>query len=213
MKGIPAKTPKLLKLLFPNYTWKQPIDQQKKLFLTFDDGPIPVVTEFVLDQLHQYNAKATFFCIGDNIQKHPLIFQKVIDAGHSIGNHTTNHLKAWKTKFNQYIDNVSLCEKSIQRHYNSNTQKLFRPPYGQISKSKLKKLKKMGYNIILWDVLAKDWRKDLAPQICANNVIQNAENGSIIVFHDSIKAFKNLKESLPQVLEHFTKQGYCFEKI
>ncbi|OED39307.1 polysaccharide deacetylase [Flavobacteriaceae bacterium (ex Bugula neritina AB1)] len=213
MKIIPTKTPSLLKFLFPKYTWDfYNTTIKKTIYLTFDDGPIPEVTEFVLDQLNQYNAKATFFCIGENIKKHPTIFKKIIKEDHTIGNHTMNHLKAWKNNTTTYIENISACEEQIYKH-TTIKNKLFRPPYGQISTSKLKLAQELGYEILLWDIVAKDWEKSLSPQQCAKNVISNSQSGSILVFHDSIKAYKNLKYALPKVLEYFTNKGYVFDKI
>ncbi len=213
MKIVPTKTPYFLKFLFPKYTWDFfNISKEKTIYLTFDDGPTPEVTEFVLKQLNQYGAKATFFCIGENIKKHPTIFNKIIEEDHSIGNHTMNHLKAWKNDTATYIENISACEKQISKH-TTVKNKLFRPPYGQISKSKLGIIQKLGYEVILWDIVAKDWKKSLSPQQCAKNVINNSQNGSILVFHDSIKAYRNLKYTLPKVLAYFTNEGYLFNKI
>jgi len=211
---IPIKTPKILKQFFTTYTWDLYANNEKKLYLTFDDGPIPEVTEFVLDQLEQYKAKATFFCVGDNIKKHPQIFNRVVTDGHAIGNHTMDHLKAWKCESEVYLKNIQDCQEMIQKHTNSDFDtKLFRPPYGQISYSRFKTLEKLGYKIILWDVLSKDWIHKIDSEICLENVIQNTDYGSIIVFHDSIKASKNLRFVLPKVLDHFTEKGFTFEKI
>lgn len=212
MKIIPAKTPDSIKRLFPNYIWDFYAKKEKTIYLTFDDGPIPGITEFVLDQLNIFNAKATFFCIGENIKKHPDVFDRIILENHSIGNHTMNHLKARKTSFSTYIENVQECEVKINDHTEIK-DKLFRPPYGQLSKSKLAALRKQEYQIILWDVLSKDWDKNTSPEQCFNNVIENSKSGSIIVFHDSIKASKNLEFALPNVLKYFTEKGYIFDKI
>ncbi|WP_298314258.1 polysaccharide deacetylase family protein [uncultured Aquimarina sp.] len=212
MKIIPAKTPESIKLLFPNYIWDFYARKEKKIYLTFDDGPIPEVTEFVLDQLNLFKAKATFFSIGENIKKHPEVFSRIIAEGHRIGNHTMNHLKARKSTFSEYVENVQECEEKISEHTEIK-DKLFRPPYGQLSKSKLTALRKRGYQIILWDVLSKDWDKKTSPEQCFENVINNSKSGSIIVFHDSIKASKNLEFSLPKVLKYFTEKGYVFDKI
>ena len=212
MKIIPTKTPDSIKLLFPNYIWDFYAKKEKKIYLTFDDGPIPEVTDFVLDQLQIFNAKATFFCIGENIKKHPDIFNRILSEGHSIGNHTMNHLKARKNSFTTYIENTQKCEETIKKHIEIKN-KLFRPPYGQLSKSKLTQLRQLGYQIILWDVLSKDWDKNTSPEECYNNVIANAKSGSIIVFHDSIKASKNLVAALPKVLKHFTQNGYVLDII
>jgi len=212
MNIIPTKTPYLLKKVFSNYVWDiQKSD--KTLYLTFDDGPIPEVTPFVLDTLKTYHAKATFFCIGDNIRKHPDIFKRILKENHAIGNHTMHHLKAWKTDLDLYIRDVIACEKEIQKRTSYKSSKLFRPPYGQISRSKLQKIQKLGYSVILWDVLSKDWEKKISPEKCLHNTISNSISGSCIVFHDSQKAFKNMKYALPKVLEHFSEKGYTFDRI
>ncbi|GAA3508908.1 polysaccharide deacetylase family protein [Aquimarina addita] len=212
MKLIPTKTPRLLKTWYQGYRWDFYETNEKAIYLTFDDGPIPDVTEFVLDQLKKFNALATFFCIGDNIKKHPNIFNKVVSDGHAIGNHTMNHLKAWKNSQEQYLNNIIECDREISKHIDVH-HKIFRPPYGQISQSKLKATKELGYEIILWDILAKDWSKKTTPVECHHNVINYTKNGSIVVLHDSIKASENLKYSLPKILSHFTKKGYVFNKI
>lgn len=212
MDIIPSKTPNSIKLLFPNYVWDFYAKNEKKIYLTFDDGPIPEITEFVLEQLKLFKAKATFFCIGDNIRKHPGIFDKIIQDDHSIGNHTMHHVKARKTSFSNYIDDTLRCESEISKHI-SLKNKLFRPPYGQLNKSKLSELKRLGYEIILWDVLAKDWMHSITPEECTKTVIKNTRNGSIIIFHDSVKASKNLIATLPKILQYFTEQGFVFDKI
>lgn len=187
---------------------------KKEVFLTFDDGPIPVVTEFVLEALELRNAKATFFCIGDNIKKNPTVFNKVLVAGHAVGNHTMNHVKAWKSSHNNYIQNVMECtDVMLQNDITDRIQPIFRPPYGQISHTKLRSLHNMGYKIVLWDVLSKDYNTEISPPQCLSNVIENVENGSIVVFHDSKKAFKNLQYALPKVLDILSKQGYSFKSI
>lgn len=212
MDIIPSKTPNSIKLLFPNYVWDFYAKNEKKIYLTFDDGPIPEITEFVLEQLKLFKAKATFFCIGDNIRKHPEIFKKIIQDDHSIGNHTMHHVKARQTSFLNYIDDTLLCEREISK-YISLKNKLFRPPYGQLSKSKLSELKRLGYEIILWDVLAKDWMHNITPEECTKTVIKNTRNGSIIIFHDSVKASENLITTLPKILQYFTEKGFVFDKI
>ncbi len=211
---IPHKTPKILKQFFTTYLWHLHPENEKKIYLTFDDGPIPEVTEFVLEQLNKYNAKATFFCIGDNIKKHPQIFKKIISDNHAVGNHTMNHLKAWKSDIETYLKNIKDCENIILEHHKvKNNKKLFRPPYGQISYSKFKVLEKQGYQIVLWDVLSKDWDHNISREVCLQNVIHHTEPGSILVFHDSIKASKNLTYVLPRVLNYFTEKGFVFDKI
>ena len=200
-----------IKKLFPNYIWKIP-NQENKVFLTFDDGPTPEVTEWVLEQLKQYGAKATFFCIGNNIEKHPNIFQKVIKEGHTIGNHTFNHLNGWKTDNKIYIENVAMCQSQIRNQKseipNPKSQNLFRPPYGKIKNRQAKALIKSGYKIIMWDVLSRDFDRSISPEQCLKNVLQNVEMGSIIVFHDSIKAKQNLKYVLPKTLAFLYRKGF-----
>ena len=178
------------------------------IYLTFDDGPIPEATPFVMSVLEKYNAKATFFCIGDNIRKHPEIFQKLIEVGHAVGNHTFNHLKGWKTDDEVYLENFRLCD-SLTR------SRLFRPPYGRIKRSQISKLKDgfPGLKIIMWDVLSGDFDLNLSPEKCLRNVLKATEAGSIVVFHDSLKAFERLEYVLPRALEYWNKRGYSFERL
>jgi peptidoglycan/xylan/chitin deacetylase (PgdA/CDA1 family) len=209
------KTNALIKTLFPNYVWDVP-NTENKIYLTFDDGPIPEITEWVLEELEKYNAKATFFCIGHNIEKYPDIFEKVITNGHSIGNHTFNHLNGWKTSTEEYLENVKLCESSIlnlQSKICNLKSKIFRPPYGKIKPLQSKKLQQMGYKIIMWDVLSADYDTTISPEKCLENVLKNVSSGSIIVFHDSIKAFPNLKYTLPKALKYWATKGFVFEKL
>lgn len=201
----------MAKKIFPNYIWDIPT-HTKDLYLTFDDGPTPEITKWTLDILKQYDAKATFFCIGANIEKHPDIFLKTISDGHSIGNHTQHHIKGWKTKTNDYITEVLEAEKQIEEQQ-SKKSNLFRPPYGQIKPEQGKKLIDLGYKIIMWDVLSFDWEKEISEEECLHNVISKSKQGSIIVFHDSVKASKNMMYALPKVLEYFTKAGYKFKSL
>ena len=205
------KTNAFVKKIFSNYIWDVP-NGENKIYLTFDDGPTPEITEWVLEELQKYNARATFFCIGHNIQKYPEIFPKVIEKGHSIGNHTFNHLNGWKTPINEYIENVSLCQSEIL-NLQSQICNLFRPPYGKIKLSQSKKLRKFGFKIIMWDVLSADYDQTISPEKCLVNVLRNVKSGSIIVFHDSVKAFPNLEYTLPKALEILTKRGFVFERI
>ncbi len=229
-----VKSPFFLKWYYPNLVWNKS-RREKIIYLTFDDGPIPIVTEFVLKTLSTYNAKATFFCIGDNIEKHAEVFNAVLKAGHSIGNHTFNHLNGWKTDDKIYIKNVLKAQALIQTN-------LFRPPYGRIKKAQIKMVSGIRYqvsginsalnlkfhtlklkpntsnlkphtSIIMWDVLSGDFDINLSPEKCYQNVINNARNGSIVVFHDSLKAFERLKYALPKVLEYFALQGFRFERL
>jgi peptidoglycan/xylan/chitin deacetylase (PgdA/CDA1 family) len=212
-----VKTNRLIKLLFSNYVWDIP-NHENKVFLTFDDGPAPEITEWVLDQLQQYDAKATFFCIGNNIEKHPEIFNKIITQGHAFGNHTFNHLKGWETDTNEYIENTRRCslfmrEKGTGISYKEDTFELFRPPYGKIKTSQSRTLRRLGYKIIMWDVLSRDFDKTITPEKCLKNVLKNVETGSIIVFHDSIKADQNLKYVLPKTLALLKERGFVCAKI
>jgi peptidoglycan/xylan/chitin deacetylase (PgdA/CDA1 family) len=204
-----VKTNRFIKWIFPNYVWDIPNDGQK-VFLTFDDGPTPEITEWVLEQLKKYNAKATFFCIGNNIEKYPEIFQKTIAEGHAIGNHTFNHLNGWKTTTKDYIENVKLYETQNPKLV---TRNLFRPPYGKIKPYQSKRLRKLGYKIIMWDVLSRDFDQSISEAQCLENVLSNIETGSIIVFHDSVKAEHNLKYVLPKTLEFLKENGFVCDKI
>ena len=204
-----VKTNRIIKWIFPNYVWDIPNDGQK-VFLTFDDGPTPEITEWVLEQLKKYNAKATFFCIGNNIEKYPEIFQKTIAEGHAIGNHTFDHLNGWKTTTEDYIENVKLYETQNPKLV---TRNLFRPPYGKIKHSHSKILRKLGYKIIMWDVLSRDYDQSISAAQCLENVLSNIETGSIIVFHDSVKAEHNLKYVLPKTLEFLKENGFVCDKI
>ena len=210
MTLTPIKIPMLVKRMFPNYIWNIP-SNNKTIYLTFDDGPIPEITNWTLDILKQYNAKASFFCIGNNIEKHPSIFQDIINDGHTIGNHTHDHIKGWKTKTKDYLNNVEEAQNTI--NLKTQNSELFRPPYGQIKPKQGKKLIGLGYKIVMWDVLSFDWDSTVSPEACLKNVISNTTRGSIIVFHDSIKASKNMQYALPKVLEHFSKKGYSFKSL
>ena len=207
------KTNPFIKNIFSNYVWTIP-NNEKKVFLTFDDGPIPQVTEWVLAQLETYQCKATFFCIGNNIEKHPELFSRLIAEGHEIGNHTFNHVKGWNTPNKTFFKEVDMCDEFIQKSSSGNRHsKLFRPPYGKIKLSQSRKLRKLGYKIIMWDVLSADYKKEISKEKCLENVLNNIESGSIIVFHDSIKAFQNLEFVLPKTLQFLSENGYKCEII
>ena len=213
MKLYWIKTNAVIKRLFSNYVWDIP-NKDKKVFLTFDDGPTPEITEWTLAQLKKYKAKATFFCIGNNIQKHPEVFNTIIQEGHTLGNHTFNHLNGWETTTQEYVANVNQCNHQIQKATINNQQPtLFRPPYGKLKSSQARLLKKMGYKIIMWDVLSADFDQFITPEQCLHNVISNVKSGSIIVFHDSVKSFKNLEYALPRTLEYLKANGYVFDVI
>lgn len=198
------KTPNFVKPFGKSFIWK--IDtNQKALFLTFDDGPIPVVTPWVLDTLDQFDAKATFFCVGENAARHSDILQEIIERGHLVGNHTQNHLNGWKTNQFTYCKNIVQAKEYIQSN-------LFRPPYGKITPAQTQSIK-TKFHIVMWDVLSGDFDREITPQKCYENVINNTEEGSVIVFHDSIKAWPNLEYTLPKVLCYYSEKGFEFKAL
>ena len=209
------KTNSIIKKIFSKYVWDLP-NNENKVYLTFDDGPTPQITEWVLEQLHQHNAKATFFFIGKNIEAYPSIFTKTINGGHAIGNHTFNHLNGWKTSTEEYSTNISLCDNAISDLTvgdSKNKSKIFRPPYGKITPKQAAKVLKKGYKIVMWDVLSADFDQTISSEKCLENVVSNVKTGSIIVFHDSVKAFKNLEYALPKVLDYLDKNNFIYETI
>ena len=201
------RTPWLLKKLYPDLVWNID-DNSKSIYLTFDDGPIPVVTPFVLNTLKQYNARATFFCIGDNVRKYPDVFKQVKNEAHAIGNHTFNHLKGWDADDQDYLNNFLKADKLIG-------SMLFRPPYGRIKRSQVKLLQhaKPGLKIIMWNVLSADFDINLKPGKCLDNVSKNTKGGDIVLFHDSLKAKDRMEYALPRALEYWSKKGFKFKAI
>lgn len=201
------KTPGWLKWLYPDCLW----DMEKKeqtLYLSFDDGPHPVITSFVLDELKKYNAKATFFCIGENVIKYPEVYQRLQDEGHATGNHTQHHINGWKTDDAAYLDDIAAAGKHI-------SGLLFRPPYGRIRRSQIKKLHHTNSEtrIVMWNILAGDWDPHLNPEKCYNRIRRKISDGDIIVFHDSEKAWDRMSYSLPLLLKEFSQKGYHFGVI
>lgn len=193
-----------IKLLYPKAIWNIKTEE-KVLYLTFDDGPIPGLTEWVLDVLKSYQIKSTFFCVGNNIDKHPEVFNRILSEGHTVANHTYNHLKGFKTKTAEYMVNTIKCEALT-------STKLFRPPYGQLKRPQYKNLLENGYKIVMWDVISYDYEK-ISAESCFLNVKNNAKPGSIILFHDNIKAEENLKYALPKTIDHFLKLNYTFASL
>ncbi len=202
--GKTFTTPSLVQKLFPRATWhirtKTPT-----IFLTFDDGPEPEVTPWVLDILKQHEAKATFFCIGKNVEKHSDVFKRILDEGHSIGNHTYDHLNGWRSNNEAFLYNIKKSETLLNC-------KLFRPPYGKLTYSQYKKLRE-EYQIVMWDVLSRDFDSEISKEKCFEKILKYTSDGSIVVFHDSLKAKEKLLYLLPKVLEYFSKHGFNFERI
>jgi len=196
--------PHLFRWIFPNYTWKVKTSK-KKVYFTFDDGPHPEITPWVLEQLAVYNAKATFFMVGENIEKYPDIFEQVKLHGHQIGNHTFNHLNGWETNNDSYFQSMQQCQELTKTN-------LFRPPYGRIKKSQAKQISKT-HQIIMWNRLSRDYEINLNIQESLKAMKLLPANGSIFVFHDSEKAFKNLQVLLPQLLQFYKNEGYVFESL
>jgi peptidoglycan-N-acetylglucosamine deacetylase len=199
-----AKTPLFVQHLFPNYTWKI-ANSDKALYLTFDDGPVPEVTPLVLDMLQSYTAKATFFCVGQNIDQYPEVFERIVEEGHTVGSHTYHHLNGWHEDNIQYYHDV----RHAARRSGS---VLFRPPYGKLKPAQSQFLQR-HYRIIMWDVLSGDFDKDTTKERCVKNVIQHAESGSIVVFHDSIKSAEKVLYALPLVLDYFSRLGFTFQPL
>lgn len=210
------RLPDFVRTLLPQLEWRQP-ETEKIIYLTFDDGPIPEVTDFVLEQLAAFNAKGTFFCVGENLTKYPEVARRVQAQGHRLGNHTYNHLKAWKTESERYLENTKKCADALVPYLNpaeisENEKPLFRPPYGQISLNKIKQLQP-AYRIIMWDLLTCDYDNALSPEACLKASLKYTRPGSIVVFHDSLKASRNLQYVLPRYLEHFHSLGYRFSAL
>jgi len=203
-----VRTPWWLRRLYSGLVWRMPAGGEKLLYLSFDDGPHPAATPFVLDELKRYDARATFFCIGKNVQEYPQLYRRLLLDGHRVGNHTYDHLDGWRTDDKKYLENIRVAAQWIDSD-------LFRPPYGKITRwqSSLLRDAPFNYKIVMWEVLSADFDKALSPERCARNVQRRARPGSIVVFHDSEKAFERLRIALPAVLKHFSAMGYRFEAI
>ena len=202
------KTPFWLRLIYRSCTWRIPT-KEKVLFLSFDDGPHPEVTPFVLAELAKFNAKASFFCIGKNVGLYPSIYAEIIAANHTLGNHTYNHMNGWDNSTEDYMEDIQKATAHIQSN-------LFRPPYGRIKFAQIRALRArpdLPQNIVMWDVLSGDFDTHISGEKCTQNVIQHAVPGSIIVFHDSAKAMDRLSIALPKVLAHFSNLGYQFKAL
>lgn len=195
--------------MYPFRIWSLPASE-KNIYLTFDDGPHPIATKFILDELKKYNAKATFFCIGKNVQQFPEIYKRILEEGHAVGNHTQHHLNGWKTKNDAYLNDVAIAANEI--HTN-----LFRPPYGRLRSSQARQIAEVlndkKAKIIMWDVLSGDFDESISKEKCLNNVLSKTKGGSIVVFHDSEKAYPRLNYVLPLILSDFSKEGFIFKKL
>jgi peptidoglycan/xylan/chitin deacetylase (PgdA/CDA1 family) len=196
--------PSIFPLISSALTWKVNTTD-KVLYLTFDDGPHPSITPKVLSVLKQYNAKATFFCVGDNVRKCPEVYEQILTEGHQTGNHTFNHLSGWKTDNQHYFDNIHQASTLIKSG-------LFRPPYGQISPKQIAVLKKQ-YRIVMWSILTRDYERNLNKEKASKSILKHTKAGDVIVFHDSERAEKNLFYILPQLLEKFSHEGYQFKTL
>lgn len=215
------KMPKLIQWLYPERIWA--FSRKKNaVYLTFDDGPIPEITPWVLEELKKYNAKATFFCIGENVQKYPAVFKRILADGHCVGNHTFNHLNGWKTQTAEYVENAEKAGRQMKNASSEikklqlnivNQKPLFRPPYGKITQKQAKILQKKGFKIVMWNLISYDYDANVSEEKCLKNVLNNINQGSVIVFHDSLKAEKNLRYVLPKVLEYIAAKGWEFRSI
>jgi peptidoglycan/xylan/chitin deacetylase (PgdA/CDA1 family) len=205
-----TKTPSLLKAVYPDCIW-QVNTREKVLYLTFDDGPIPEVTPQILAELKKWNATASFFCIGKNVEANPEIFREIVNEGHTVGNHTYDHLNGWNVSNEVYFESIEKCTKVIS-DFGFRISDFYRPPYGKLKPTQYTTLKNK-HRIVMWDVLSYDFDLSIPKEKVLDNVLQNAEAGSVIVFHDSLKAKDKVLFALPKVLEHFSQQGYKFEAL
>ncbi len=202
---IPAWVPRFIQKLYPHRVWRIE-SSSNELFLTFDDGPHPDITPRVLELLNEYDAKATFFCIGDRVKQYPAIVEQIIAAGHIIGNHTQHHLNGWKTSTNEYVVDVEEAQRLIKTS-------LFRPPYGRMTGKQARSIRKMGMKIIMWTILSADYDQDISPADVSKRVTENIQNGSIVVFHDSEKAELNMMFALTELLKKGSQKGFKFSVL
>ncbi len=203
----------LLSRIYPALEWSVDTKRRKEIYLTFDDGPVPGPTEFALDQLREHGAFATFFCVGDNVRKHPELFRRIVNEGHRHGNHTYNHLNGWKTSTPVYLSNTRLCADIMSKENPIDKGKpLFRPPYGKIRPAQVRALRS-DYRVIMWNALTGDYDQRLSPEACLRKAIRYTKTGSIVIFHDSYKAERNTRYALPRFLRHFSELGYVFKTL
>jgi peptidoglycan/xylan/chitin deacetylase (PgdA/CDA1 family) len=202
-KSMRLKPPKFLRRLMPDLIWD--IEDERNVFLTFDDGPTPGITEWMLTTLDKYDAKATFFCLGKNVEAYPDLYQRIIDAGHRVGNHSYSHQKGWSMPTDRYVEDVDFAADFIQSD-------LFRPPYARITPAQTRALAQR-YRLIMWDIISRDYNRQISPETCLRNVLPYLEGGSIVVFHDSVKAFRNMRYALPRTLEEIRRRGLKCARI
>ena len=198
------KTPRLVKKLFPTYLWNKS-RSKPNVYFTFDDGPIPEVTPWILDLLAAYDMQGTFFCVGDNVRKHPMIYDRLISEGHTVGNHSYSHKSGWSSEVGDYLNDIELCSSFVESN-------LFRPPYGRLKPQQAQSLRGK-YKIVMWDILSGDFDINITAEQCYQNVIQHIKAGSIIVFHDNVKSFATLKEVLPRVIQYCVDQGWTSKAL
>lgn len=188
---------RMMQRLYPDMIWE--IADDEAVYLTFDDGPTPGITEWILATLAKYDAKATFFVLGKNAEHYPDLYRKIIDAGHRVGNHTYSHQKGWGATLEQYVQDVDLANDLL-------SSEIFRPPYARVTRSQMRAVAQR-YKIVMWSVISYDYARSVSPRKCLHNVVDNIEPGSIVVFHDSVKSFRNMSYALPRVLEHIKQRG------
>jgi peptidoglycan-N-acetylglucosamine deacetylase len=200
MNLYPHKLPDIFTTLFPSFVWKLSAETNNQIYLTFDDGPHPEITPWVMDQLESYGFKGTFFCVGENVKKYPEVYQSILARGHRTGNHTQNHLKGWKTENERYLENIVECSQYVDSD-------LFRPPYGQISPAQTAAIKN-DYKIIMWNILSGDFYPDLNLEFALNKLKRVSKAGDIVIFHDSQKAWDRLRFILPPYLNYLKEKGF-----
>ena len=191
------KPPKFIRRLMPDRIWE--IEDNEGVFLTFDDGPTPGVTEWILATLKRYDAKATFFVLGKNVEMYPDLYQLILKEGHKVGNHTYSHQKGWSMSLERYIEDIDFAGDIVH-------SELFRPPYARVTASQMRAVAQR-YKIVMWDIVSRDYNRALSPQRCLDNVTKHLTAGSIVVFHDSEKAFKNMSYALPRTLKRVQEMG------